>query len=115
MVTGRNAFEGKSQAGLISAIMTAEPPAISTLQPLTPPALDHVVRTCLAKDPDARWQTAHDVLVELKWVAEGGAQAVAGTSTARRRRGLLNNDFELLDLFVGEFTVVHGSIFDLMN
>lgn len=70
MATRLKAFEGKSQASLISAIMTAEPPAISTRQPLAPAALDHVVRTCLAKEPDARWQTAHDVLVELQWVAQ---------------------------------------------
>jgi serine/threonine protein kinase len=57
MLTGRRAFEGKSQAGLISAIMKAEP------EPLT--ALEHVVKTCLTKGPQARWQTAHDVLVQL--------------------------------------------------
>jgi Tol biopolymer transport system component len=74
MATGRKAFEGKSQASLISAIMSAEPPAISTMQPLAPAALDHVVRTCLAKDPDARWQTTHDVLVELQWVAQAGEE-----------------------------------------
>ncbi len=86
MATGRKAFEGKSQASLISAIMTAEPPAISTLQAMAPPALDHVVRTCLAKDPEARWQTAHDVLVELKWIAEAGSQAgVPGPVAARRK------------------------------
>jgi serine/threonine protein kinase len=75
MATGRKAFTGKSQASLISAIMSAEPPAISTLQPLAPAALDHVVRTCLAKEPEARWQTAHDVLLQLKWIAEAGSQA----------------------------------------
>src|ERR1700682_6304708 len=51
MATGRKAFEGKSQASVISAIMSAQPPAISALQPLAPSALDHVVRTCIAKDP----------------------------------------------------------------
>ena len=74
MATGRKAFAGKSQASVISAIMTADPPPISTLQDMTPPALDHVVRICLAKEPDARWQTAHDVLVELKWIAQEGAE-----------------------------------------
>ena len=54
--------------------MNAEPPPISTVQAMAPPALNHVVRTCLAKDPDVRWQTAHDVLVELKWIAEAGSQ-----------------------------------------
>src|SRR5436305_601100 len=55
--------------------MSAEPPPISTLENMAPPALDHVVRTCLAKDPDARRQTAHDVLVDLKWLGEAGSQA----------------------------------------
>jgi hypothetical protein len=75
MATGRKAFEGKSQASLIAAILEREPPPISTIQTMAPPALDHVVRTCLAKEPDARWQTAHDVLLELKWIAEAGSQA----------------------------------------
>jgi serine/threonine protein kinase len=91
MATGRKAFAGKSQASLISAIMTAEPAPISGVQPLAPPALDHVVRTCLAKDPDARWQTAHDVLVELKWITETGTQAgvTKPVATPRGRRELL--------------------------
>ncbi len=75
MATGRKAFEGKSQASLIAAILEHEPPSLSALQPLTPPALDHVVTTCLAKDPDVRRQTAHDVLLELKWIAAGSSQA----------------------------------------
>jgi predicted Ser/Thr protein kinase len=75
MATGRRAFPGKSQASVISAIMTVEPPPVSTLQPLAPAPLDHVVQTCLAKDPDVRWQTAHDVLIELKWIAGSGSRA----------------------------------------
>src|SRR5206468_10158999 len=60
MATGRKAFSGSSQASLISSIMKEEPAPIATLQPMTPPALDRVVRTCLAKDPEDRFQTAHD-------------------------------------------------------
>jgi len=86
MATGRKAFEGKSQAGVISAIMTTQPQPISTLQPLAPAALDHVVHTCLAKDPDARWQTAHDVLVELKWIAGAGSQAGAAAPVTAKRK-----------------------------
>ena len=70
MATGRKAFEGKSQASVIAAILHLDPPPISTLQPVSPPGLDHVVKTCLVKDPEERWQTAHDVEVQLKWVAE---------------------------------------------
>jgi len=74
MATGKKAFEGSSQASLISAILRDEPRPISQVQPMTPPALDRVVKTCLAKDPDDRWQSAHDVATELKWIAEGGSQ-----------------------------------------
>jgi eukaryotic-like serine/threonine-protein kinase len=80
MATGRRAFEGKSQASVIGAILKEDPPPISSLQPMAPPALDRVVRACLAKDPDERWQTAHDLTRELSWVAEGGEHA-SGTST----------------------------------
>src|SRR5438105_1708549 len=58
IATGRKAFEGASQAALIASIMGSQPAPISTVQPMTPPALDRVVRTCLAKDPDERWQSA---------------------------------------------------------
>src|SRR5438445_2340034 len=75
MATGQKAFSGKSQASLISSIMGTEPPAVSAVSPMTPPAFDRVVRTCLAKDPDDRWQTAHDVMLQLQWIAEGGSQA----------------------------------------
>ena len=73
MATGQKAFSGKSQASLISAIMGSQPAPVSSIAPMTPPAFDRVVRTCLAKDPDDRWQTAHDVRLELTWVAEGGS------------------------------------------
>ena len=62
MTTGRKAFESRSQASLVAAIMQADPPAISTLQPSAPPLLDHVVSRCLAKDRDDRWQTTSDLM-----------------------------------------------------
>ena len=86
MATGRKAFSGTSQASLISNIMKEEPAAISTVQPMTPPALDRVVRTCLAKDPDDRFQTAHDAGLQLQWVAEGGSQAGAPAVVTARRK-----------------------------
>ncbi|HEX9147748.1 MAG TPA: protein kinase, partial [Thermoanaerobaculia bacterium] len=86
MATGKKAFAGKSQASLIAAILDATPPPISTVQPMTPPALDRVVKTCLEKDPEDRWQTAHDVMLELKWIAEGGSQAGLPASVVARRR-----------------------------
>jgi Tol biopolymer transport system component len=86
MATGQKAFAGKSQASLIASILSAEPPPISTVAPMTPPALDRVVKTCLAKDPDDRWQTAHDVMLQLKWIAEGGSQAGVPAPLVARRR-----------------------------
>ena len=70
MLTGRKAFEGKSQASLISAIMSGEPAPMASLQPLAPPSLEHVVKRCLAKDPGKRWQASADVARELEWIAE---------------------------------------------
>ena len=55
MLTGKKAFEGRSQASLISAIMSSAPAPIAATQPLTPPLLDRVVKRCLAKEPDERW------------------------------------------------------------
>jgi serine/threonine protein kinase len=86
MATGRRAFEAKSQASLIAAIMTAQPPPISSIAPMTPPALDRVVRTCLEKDPDDRLQTAHDVALQLRWIQEGGTQLGVPRPVAARRR-----------------------------
>jgi Tol biopolymer transport system component len=74
MATGKLAFSGKSRASLIAAILTAEPQPISQLQPLTPHALERVVKKCLAKGPDERWQSASDLASELKWIAESGSQ-----------------------------------------
>jgi Tol biopolymer transport system component/predicted Ser/Thr protein kinase len=75
MVTGKKAFEGKTPASIIGAILEREPAAISTFQPMSPPALDHLVRTCVAKAPDQRWQSAADVGRSLAWLREDGARA----------------------------------------
>ncbi len=85
MTTGSAAFTGTSQASLISAILTSEPPLMSSVQPTTPPALDRVVKTCLAKAPDDRWQSARDVAGELEWIAEGSQAGVALPRIARHR------------------------------
>src|SRR3989441_12236585 len=77
MLTGQRAFQGKSQLSVASAILEKEPAPI--VKPLTPATLDHAIRRCLAKDPEERWHTARDLVLELKWIAEGGSQAgVAG-------------------------------------
>jgi eukaryotic-like serine/threonine-protein kinase len=85
MVTGKRAFEGKTTASTIAAILAAEPKPISAVQPLSPPALEHLIKTCLAKDPDERLQTAHDVKVQLQWIAQGAsAGGVAAAKPAAR-------------------------------
>ncbi len=86
MATGRKAFSGTSQASLISSIMSGEPASISTLQPSSPSALDRVVRSCLAKDPEDRWQNAGDVGKELRWISEGSAAGVAAPAAVSARR-----------------------------
>jgi serine/threonine-protein kinase len=87
MATGRRPFSGGSPASLVAAILSSEPPAVSASQPMSPPALDRVVRICLEKDPDERWQSAHDVAAELKWISEGGSQAgLAAAAPGRRSR-----------------------------
>jgi serine/threonine-protein kinase len=70
MVTGRRAFEGESQVSLVANIMNSEPAGLATLQSVSPPALERVVRKCLSKAPDDRWDTAHDVAGELRWIAQ---------------------------------------------
>ncbi|MGH9363662.1 MAG: protein kinase domain-containing protein [Thermoanaerobaculia bacterium] len=88
MATGRKAFSGTSQASLISAIMQNDPPPISSVHPISPPALDRVVRKCLAKDPEDRWQNAADLGSELKWIADGSQTGVSASTAPRRRSWL---------------------------
>jgi len=86
MATGQRAFLGQSKTSLIAAIVSSQPEPISAVAPMSPPALDHVVRKCLEKDADDRWQSAHDVAGQLEWISEAGSQAgVAPAITIRRR------------------------------
>lgn len=86
MLTGRRAFEGKSQASLIAAIMERNPPPVSSLQPLLPAALDHVVEKCLEKDPEKRWHSAADLRDELLWISSSSESGAAAPRAALRRR-----------------------------
>ena len=86
MITGRKSFEGSSQASLIAAVMSTNPPPVSTIQPMASPALDRLVRKCLAKSPDDRWQNAGDLLSELEWIAESGSNAGIPAPVAAKRR-----------------------------
>jgi eukaryotic-like serine/threonine-protein kinase len=89
MATGERAFPGKSQISVASAILEKEPEPISTKQPLVPAALDRVVGQCLAKDPDERFQSAHDVGLGLKWVGAAASEGrTAGEESAGHRPSL---------------------------
>ena len=85
MVTAAKAFEGKNRPVLIAAIATLDPDPLSKLQPEVPPALDHIAQRCLEKDPDDRWQTSHDLLVQLRWLAEGGDVLLAAARARKKR------------------------------
>ncbi len=96
MATGKKAFSGSSQASLISAIMQIDPAPISSVQPMLPTALDRVVKTCLAKDPEERWQNAADIKRELLWVGEGSqAESAPLGRRARSRERLAWTAFAL--------------------
>ena len=84
MLCGRRPFAGDSRASLMAAIVAAEPPALSSLQPQAPASLERLIRRCLAKDPEDRWQTARDMAAELRWIAE---EAPGNIPAARRRAG----------------------------
>ncbi|MGA9980562.1 MAG: protein kinase [Candidatus Sulfotelmatobacter sp.] len=92
MLTGTRPFEGKSQISVASAILEKDPERISAIQPLTPPALEYVITACLAKNPDERIQTAHDVALQLNWIVGSSTVASAappkstGTEPNRRER-----------------------------
>lgn len=90
MVTGRRAFAGDSAASVIAAILDAHPPDIRTQQPLAPVGLDHIVKTCLAKDPERRWQSARDVAIELDRIdTNPQPELIAPVPISRRRRAII--------------------------
>ena len=87
MLTGKKAFEGKSAASVMSKIMQVDPPAISSLDPpgkKVPPALDRVIKKCLAKEQEDRWQSARDLHDELDWIKSAGTSLTAEAPVAAR-------------------------------
>src|SRR6266699_797856 len=83
--TGKRAFQGKSHLSTASSILETDPDPISTIRPLAPKALEHTVQTCLAKDPEERFQSAHDLKLQLLWLTGAGTEGpVAGTSAHAR-------------------------------
>lgn len=99
MATGRRAYEGATPASLMSSIMKEEPRAITEIAPMTPLSVDRVVRACLAKDPDQRWQSAHDVAIALRWPSEEG-----GSASTRSSRTLVERQFVLTAPHVRQLT-----------
>ncbi len=88
MATGQRAFEGTSQASLIAAIMHVTPAPISQVAPLSPPGLERVVTACLTKDASDRIQSAHDVKLQLQWIAEGGSgSGLHAVTASHAKRG----------------------------
>src|SRR5882724_1522481 len=85
MATGKRPFEGKSQISVASAILEKDPEPISAIPPLTPPAFEHVISTCLGKNPDDRFQSAHDIRLELKWIAEEASQLMPREAPPTRK------------------------------
>ena len=86
MATGQRAFAGATRTSLIAAIVGGEPRPLRELQPLTPPALEHVIAKCLEKDPERRWQSAQDIAEELRWIHDSGSQAGVPAPLAQRKR-----------------------------
>jgi Tol biopolymer transport system component len=109
MATGKKAFEGKTTASVIAAVLASEPAPISTLQPMIPPALERVVKTCLAKDPDERFQSAHDLNMQLKWIAEAGSQAGVPAPVIRRPKSREKLAWALAGVFLIVATVGVGA------
>ena len=90
MASGRRPFEARTRAALAAAILTFDPAPLSTLCPAAPPALDRAVAKCLAKDSDARWQTARDLGSELRWISDGMAdRRMPSLASAPGRREVL--------------------------
>ena len=107
MLTGRRAFDGKSQLSVASAILEKEPTPLCSIKPVIPPALDHVVKKCLAKSAGERWQSARDLASELKWISEGGGQSVIAAPSAPRKN---NEKLAWLIAFAAFVALIGGVI-----
>jgi eukaryotic-like serine/threonine-protein kinase len=105
MIGGARPFKGDTPASIIGAILKDEPRAITEIRPLTPPLLDHIVRRCLAKDPEERWQTAADLKRDLKWIGEGSASTLPAATAVRRREGMTWSIASLAVLAVAALSV----------
>jgi eukaryotic-like serine/threonine-protein kinase len=110
MATGKRAFEGKTVASTIAAILASEPAPITSLQPMSPPELERMVRTCLAKDPDDRFQTVHDLKLQLRWLGESRGTPGTGPAQSARRPQVLAFAFcAFAVLALGLFAITYFS------
>jgi serine/threonine protein kinase len=78
MVTGRRAFSGNTRASVIAAVLTSEPPSLAEVQPMTTLSLDRLLRSCLAKNPESRWSSVHDLRIQLDWIRQDLDQPQTG-------------------------------------
>ena len=108
MLTGRKAFAGDSPASLIASIIKEEPRPVSLSTPMVPRALDRLVSRCLAKQRDERWQTARDVVLELQWVVEHGADDEAEAATSATRTPWLPWAVAVAAIAVAAFFALRG-------
>ena len=113
MLTGKTAFEGKTRASLLGAILKDEPAPVSTVQPVTPVALDRIVATCLAKDPEERWQTARDLQRELKWVASGNMSGVSAGPAVTAARPTSSRTMAIAATAIASAAIVGGAVWAL--
>jgi eukaryotic-like serine/threonine-protein kinase len=117
MVTGKRAFEGKTTASTMAAILASDPPPISAVQPMSSVILERLIKSCLAKDPDERLQTAHDVKLQLKWVSDAPLSLGVPVGSIRAARFWMTATFVLLvaitlitaAYFMGSRKLQHGS------
>ncbi len=86
MATGQPAFHGKTRTSLIASIVSGHPQPVSQLVPLTPPALDHLIKKCLEKDPDDRWQSARDIADQMRWIVDAGSRAGEAAPVLAKRK-----------------------------
>jgi hypothetical protein len=110
MATGKKAFTGATQASLISSILRDDPPPISRLQPVAPRALDRVISTCLAKEPEDRWQTARDVALQLEWIRQerSSPESIAPPPARSKRTAILPWAVAAVGLAIGAFALTSG-------
>ena len=115
MATGKKAFEGHGHASLIAAIMHVDPPPISNLQAMAPPALDDTVKTCLAKDPEDRWQSAGDLGRQLKIIQGGSQPSVAVSAVAVPQRASWRQALPWVAVVAGTAVLTGVAVWSVMQ